>query len=203
VIYYLAWINALLVAFNLLPAFPLDGGRVLRSYLWRRSGNVQHATRTASRIGSAFSDVLIVVGLISVFFGNLIGGIWWFLIGLFLHSASEQSYQQVRIRKALEGEQIRRFMVTDVVSVTPETSVEELVQDYVYKHHHRMFPVVTDSMILGCITTKQVKQVPRDKWHEVFVADLMTACCAENSVNPLDNAVKVLSLMNRTGNSGS
>jgi Zn-dependent protease len=123
VLLYLAWINALLGVFNLLPAFPLDGGRVLRSILWHVRGNLQWATRVASAIGSGFGVAMIVLGIITFIYGNLIGGIWWFLIGLFLRNASQMSYRQLRIPRALEGERVGRFMKPDIVTVSPSVTL--------------------------------------------------------------------------------
>ncbi|HEY9074704.1 MAG TPA: site-2 protease family protein, partial [Desulfobaccales bacterium] len=129
VLRYLAWINALLAAFNLLPAFPLDGGRILRSILWGAKQDLPWATRISAGIGSGFGILLIFLGILQFFRGDFIGGIWWFLIGLFLRSAAQMSYQQVMIRKALEGEQVRRFMTPNPITVPSSLTVAELVED--------------------------------------------------------------------------
>ena len=140
IIGYLAYINALLAGFNLLPAFPLDGGRILRSILWGARKNLRWATRVASAIGTAFGILLIFLGVLQFFRGEFIGGVWWFLIGMFLQEAARGSYQQVLIRKALEGEAVSRFMQTNPVTVPPSVSVQQLVEDYIYKYHCKMFP---------------------------------------------------------------
>ncbi|MBI2820346.1 MAG: site-2 protease family protein, partial [Acidobacteria bacterium] len=124
VLFYLAWINWILAVFNLVPAFPLDGGRVLRAYLWSRDGNLSKATHTAANIGAAFGAWMVVLAAFLVLQGNVIAGMWWFLIGLFLRSASRSSFQQVLIRRALEGEAIRRFMTPAPVVVPPSMSLE-------------------------------------------------------------------------------
>ncbi|HRX87132.1 MAG TPA: site-2 protease family protein, partial [Phycisphaerae bacterium] len=98
---YLAAMNALLVAFNLIPAFPLDGGRVLRSALWKWKQSLRVATRTTSRIGGGFGVALIILGVLSIITGNFLGGMWWVLIGLFLRQAAQMSYQQLLIRRVL------------------------------------------------------------------------------------------------------
>jgi Zn-dependent protease/predicted transcriptional regulator len=201
VLFYLSWINGLLAVFNLVPAFPLDGGRLLRSILWGRKHNLRQATSTAASIGAAFGMGLIFLGILSVFQGNLVAGIWWFLIGMFLRGASRMSYQQVEIRKALEGEPIRRFMQTEAIVVPPSISVEDLVHDYIYKYHHEMFPVQRDSQLLGCVTIKQVKGIPREEWRQHSVQELMTPRSSENTISPEADAVHVLSLMTRSGNS--
>jgi Zn-dependent protease/CBS domain-containing protein len=200
VVGYLAWINAILAGFNLLPAFPLDGGRVLRSILWGVKKNLRWATFVSSRIGSGFGILLIVLGFIQVFRGNFIGGMWWFLIGMFLQGAAKASYQQLLTRRALEGEPVRRFMKTDAVTVPPSISLEQLVEDYIYKYHFKMFPVVEDhDRLLGCVTTRQIKEIPRAEWARRTVGDVASQCTPENTIEPQADAMKALSLMKQTG----
>jgi len=199
VVGYLAIINAILVAFNLIPGFPLDGGRMLRSALWYWKNNLRWATRIASQIGEGFGMVLILLGILKVILaGNFIGGMWLCLIGMFLRGAARQSYQQVLMRYALEGEMVRRFMNTNPVTVSPAISVQQLVEDYIYKYHHKMFPVVDGGRLIGCISIQQVKEIPRDRWRQRTVGELITACSSENTIRPDDDAMKVLSMMNRT-----
>jgi Zn-dependent protease/predicted transcriptional regulator len=198
---YLAYINLILAAFNMIPAFPLDGGRVLRSALWKWKGDLKRSTRIASAIGSGFGIALILLGVFSVFMGNLVGGIWWFLIGVFLRNASMMSYQQVLLRKTLEGERVRRFMSTDPVSVKTSFSLRELVENYIYKFHFKMFPVVENERLLGCVSTRQVQEVPQAEWDRHEVGELAQQCSPENTVSPDADAMKALSLMNQTQNS--
>jgi Zn-dependent protease/predicted transcriptional regulator len=203
VVQYLGFINLVLAAFNTVPAFPLDGGRVLRSILWGIKGNLRWATRVASKIGSGFGILLILFGIFNVLFvGNFIGGMWWFLIGMFLHNAARMSYQQLLTRKALEGESVRRFMKTDPVTVSPDLTVDRLVEDYLYHYHHKMYPVVTDSgRVEGCVSTKEIKNVPRGEWNQKQVREITAPCTGDNSIGPDTDAIKALSLMNRTGTS--
>jgi Zn-dependent protease/predicted transcriptional regulator len=200
VVQYLAFINGLLAVFNLVPAFPLDGGRVLRSILWGWKKNLRWATHISSKIGSGFGILLIVLGAFQFLRGNVIGGMWWFLIGMFLRGAAKTSYQQLLLRKALEGELVRRFMKTDLVTVTPSTSIAQLVEDYIYKYHHKMFPVVEDSdRLLGCVTTKQVKEIPREEWGQRKVGEIAAQCSSENTIGPQVDAMKALSIMSKSG----
>jgi CBS domain-containing protein len=184
-----------------LPAFPLDGGRVLRSILWGMKDNLRWATRIASGIGSAFGIALILFGALSVFMGNLIGGVWWVLIGMFMRSASQMSYQQLIVRRSLEGEKVRRFMVSDPVTVSLSISVEDLVEDYVYKYHFKMFPVVEDGKLLGCVTLNQVKEIPREERHKHNVRGLAKSCTKENTIGPDEDAMKALAIMNKAKSS--
>jgi Zn-dependent protease/predicted transcriptional regulator len=201
VLRYLMVINFVLAGFNLLPAFPLDGGRVLRSILWVIRGNLRWATRIASGLGSAIGIFLIVLGFLSFITGNFIGGIWYFLIGMFIQQASRMSYSQLLMRKALAGEEIERFMKTEPVSVSPSSTVEQLVNDYFYKYHYKMFPVSNGDGLIGCVSLKQVKELPREEWSRHVVKDVVVPCTGENSISPHTDALKALSLMNRTGNS--
>jgi Zn-dependent protease/predicted transcriptional regulator len=201
VIYYIAYINGILAAFNLLPAFPLDGGRVLRSILWGAKGNLRWATRISSAIGSAFGIGLIVLGVFQFIYGNIIGGVWMFLIGMFLRSAAQMSYQQLLVRKALEGESVRRFMNTHPVTVQDNITVEQLVEDYIYKYHYKMFPVLSGDKLVGCITTRQVKEIPRENWAHETIREAAGACSSENTISSDTDAIKALSNMNQSGHS--
>lgn len=201
VMQYLGMINGVLAVFNMLPAFPLDGGRVLRAGLWWWKDNLRWSTKISSMIGSGFGIFLIALGVLNVFGGNFVGGMWWFLIGMFLQSAARMSYQQLITRKALEGEKVRRFMVSNPVTVTPSISVETLVEDYIYKYHFKMFPVVNSDGGVGCVTSKQVKEIPREQWSDTKVEDLAKECSIESTVKPDDDAIKALSLMRKSGSS--
>jgi len=201
VLIYLAIINLILAGFNMLPAFPLDGGRVLRSILWSWKDSLRWATRISSQIGSAFGVILIILGAINFFSGNVIGGVWWFLIGLFMRSASQMSYQQLIIRKALEGETIERFMKKNPVTVPPSLSLYELVENFIYKYHFKIFPVVKQAELLGCVKSKQLKEIPREEWKKQTVGDIVEKCSADNTIAVDTDAVKALSAMKRSSNS--
>ncbi len=201
VIHYLGWINWLLAAFNSIPAFPLDGGRVLRSAIWHSTRNLDRATRIAAGIGEGFGALLMALGIISLFFGSFVSAVWWFVLGMFLRSAAAQSYQQMRIQGALAHEPISRFMHTDLITVPPNISVEDLIENYVYRFHHKMFPVVKDEAhhLAGCISTEQLKNIPREEWRQHSVQELMRPCSLDNTVTPDTNAVSALSKMRQSG----
>jgi len=196
---YLALINAILVAFNLIPAFPLDGGRVLRSILWRAKGDLQRATRISSEIGSGFGVVLVILGVFSIVSGNFIGGFWWILIGLFLRSAAQMSYQQVLVRRALSGEPVARFMHRDPHTVPPDVSLAKFVDDYVYRYHHKLFPVTANGHLYGCVSTRQVREIPREQWDSTTVETLVQPCSAENTVSPDEDAVAAIGRLHKSG----
>jgi len=201
VIEYLAFINVVLAVFNLLPAFPLDGGRILRSIIWNVKKDIRTATRISSRIGEGFAYGFIFLGILNILRGNIIGGMWWALIGIFLQNATRMSYQQLIVKQALTGEAVRRFMIKDPVTVPAGISVNELVEDFIYKYHFKMFPVIAGGDLIGCVTTREVKAVPREEWPRRTVADIADACSSENTIEPDADALTALSRMNRTGSS--
>ncbi len=201
VLQYLGWLNLVLAVFNMIPAFPLDGGRVLRSVLWAARGDLRWSTRIAAAFGSGMGILLILLGLVAFITGNVITGIWYFLIGMFIRGAAQMSYRQVLIRSALSGETISRFMEPHPIVVPPSISIHELVNDYIYRYHFKMFPVATDGTLIGCISARQVKDIPREEWDQRRVEDALAPCSLENTVPPDTDAMKALSIMNRTGNS--
>lgn len=201
IIRYLAFINLILAAFNMVPAFPLDGGRVLRSALWGWKKNLNWATRIASKIGTGFGFLLIALGVLSFINGSFIGGAWWFLIGLFLHKASQMSYQQLLMRRMLEGESVERFMKKDPVTISLSMRVNDVIENYFYRYHFKMFPVVEDSKLLGCVTINQIKHVAPEERKNLTVKEILSECTDENTISADSDAVKALSKMNRTQNS--
>ena len=200
VLSYLAFINIVLVIFNMIPAFPLDGGRVLRSLLWHWRQDLRWATSITSRIGRGFGIFLIGFGLFEIVARqDFVGGLWMCLIGMFLKNAAQMSYRQVLLRRGLEGETVRRFMQTDLVAVPRAISVAELVEEYVYKHHHKLFPVVDHERLVGCVTTDQIKELPQSEWSRQTVGTIAVPCSAANTVSPEAAATTAMTLMSRTG----
>ncbi|MDI6858573.1 MAG: site-2 protease family protein [Dehalococcoidia bacterium] len=191
----LAVLNAVIAAFNLLPGFPLDGGRVFRSLLWWRKKNLLAATRTASRVGEYFSYGLMGVGVIFFLFGNLIGGIWLFVIGLFLRSASLGSYQQTLAQVTLAGMTAGQAARTDCEIVSPDTSLEQLVDGYILPRNVRCFPIQRDGQLLGLVTLEDVRRVPRDEWATTSVSKTMTAFDRLHAVSREEDLRRVVQIM--------
>jgi Zn-dependent protease/predicted transcriptional regulator len=201
VLYYLMWLNVILAVFNMIPAFPLDGGRVLRSILWKLKGNLAWATRIAAAFGSGFGIFLIVLGVLAFIGGSFISGAWYFLIGLFIRGASRSSYEHMVVRRALEGESVRHFMKTDPITVPEDEDIQHLVEDYFYRHHHKMYPVMEGDRLRGCVSTQEVKGMDRSEWPRRTVREIARPCTPENTVSPDMDAMEALNRMNRTGNS--
>ncbi len=202
VLEYLAFINVALAVFNMIPAFPLDGGRVLRGVLWNSGKSLRQATGITSAIGSAFGFFLLLLGLFSLFSGNFIGGLWWALIGMFIRGASQSSFQQLTMRQVFEGEPVSRFMRPEPVTVSPVLSLAEWVHDYVYRYHYRMFPVVSAvGELEGCIRVRDLQSTPREEWDRKRVANVMEACSPDNTIAPDTDAFEALKAMQRGSNS--
>ena len=179
----LAVINFTVAVFNLVPAFPLDGGRVLRAALWHWRRDLHEATFVSSRIGRGFGTALMILGVVALVGGNLMGGMWWFLIGIFVRGAASSSYQQLVLKDLVEGQPVRRFMREEPVTVAPSLSIAEWVDDYVYRHHYKMYPVLDGSRLLGCITVESLQGIQRDDWSSMKVANLMENRSERNTVD--------------------
>jgi len=193
----LAYINVVVAIFNLVPAFPLDGGRMLRAVLWQVKNDMRIATQISSKIGTGFGLAMILLGAFSVIQGNFIGGMWWVLIGVFLRSAAMASYRQLLLQDVLQNKPVREFMRRNPITVPPSISLQEWVEDYVYQYHFKMFPVVRDSELLGCISIDSIKQIPKAAWPGKTVAEVMQPVSEANSVPADAETMKLLSTMIR------
>jgi Zn-dependent protease/CBS domain-containing protein len=171
---YLALINAILAGFNLLPGFPLDGGRVLRSLIWYRTGSLVRATNIAATVGRFMGWGLIAFGLFQVIAGNFIGGVWSAFIGWFLSSSADASRREITLREELSGVRVKEVMTTDATEIGPDTSVGELVGNVLRKQHGRAVPVCQNGRVLGIVTVTDVKELPQEKWGETTVREIMT-----------------------------
>jgi Zn-dependent protease/CBS domain-containing protein len=175
VVTYLAWINLALGLFNLVPGYPLDGGRILRAIWWHRSGSLLQATRIASDVGKGFAAVLMVLGAVEIFTGALLGGLWLIFIGMFLRGVAQAGYQQAVLTRWLEGMRVRDVQLEQTPSVPPEMPLRELVDDYFFRYGLDGFPVVgKEGEALGVVTLQNVKDVPEARRGEVRVRDVMT-----------------------------
>jgi len=197
---YLFWINGVLAIFNLVPAFPLDGGRMLRALLWGWKRDFRWATRIASGTGSFFGLVLMVLGIVAFVSGNFVGGLWWFLLGLFVRFAANASYQQVVVRQSLAGIPVATVMKSDPVTVLPSLTIAELVEEYFYRHYYKMFPVVEGGRLLGSIGLREVKGIDRAAWGMTRVGDILSPLSKATAVPPEMDAIAALAHMNETGN---
>ncbi|MBI3398818.1 MAG: site-2 protease family protein [Deltaproteobacteria bacterium] len=192
---YLTTINIVLVIFNMIPGFPLDGGRVLRALWWKKTGDIHKATRVASLAGKGFSMLLILFGFMQIFFGNFVGGLWMVFIGMFLQQAAESSYSQLLVKKALEQIKIGDAMTRNVVVVTEDSTLATVVEKYFFGYHFVGFPVASDGRIVGMITLNNVRTIPKELWATTLVRDVLNRITPDIILSPEDNAMDALSRM--------
>lgn len=193
---YLSQINLILAIFNLIPGFPMDGGRVLRSFLWKKKGNFFHATQKASSIGQKIAILFIFSGIFFLFTG-MSGGLWLMLIGWFLYTAAQASYQQSTLQEALYGVKVRDIMVRDPVTVNPSMSIEEVINGYFLRYGYGGFPVVEDDRYLGLITLKEIKHVSQDAFKLTPVSEVFTRHKREWEISPDEDVMVALEKMIR------
>jgi Zn-dependent protease/predicted transcriptional regulator len=188
---YLAEINIILGVFNLLPGYPLDGGRVLRSIIWKATGNLKRSTFIASITGRVFGFILIAVGIVFVFTGNFLNGIWFALIGWFLQSAAYMSYRQLIFDTSIKGVKVKDIISEDIVTVVQETTIQELVDDFFMKYRFSRFPVITNihsKKLIGVISIHDIKAFPKDEWNNITVGEIVKSI-SDGEIVPEDMEV--------------
>jgi Zn-dependent protease len=199
VVRYLSWINFAVLAFNMIPAFPLDGGRVLRSILWGATGNLRRATRWASALGQAFAWLLILGGFWVFIVTRSWGILWLPLIGWFIKVAAQSSYRQTLIREVLHGEPVRLIMNREPVTVPPWLDLRHWVEDYVYRYHRKFFPVASEGHLEGVVRTQALADLPRQEWSSHTVGEVMAHDLGPVSIAPETDAFDALERMQRAG----
>jgi CBS domain-containing protein len=170
---YLGLINFALGLFNLLPGFPLDGGRILRAVLWQRSGDFRQATARASEWGKGVAYGLIFLGALEIFGGSLIGGIWMIFIALFLKGAASASYQGLVIEQVLSSLQVSELMAHDPITIDADTTVADVVNDHFMRHGHGGYPVMRDNRAAGLISLSQIRDCPAAERASKRISEIM------------------------------
>lgn len=170
---WLGYINLLLVGFNLLPALPLDGGRVLRSALWKAKGSFEHATRIAADVGRGFGYAFIAGGLAMLIFLNAWSGAWLAFIGWFLLGAAGSEARYALARSALAGLRVGDVMVRDPVTARGDETLGEFMDGVAFSHRYTTYPVTEDGRVVGLLPFAAVAGVPRSEWDERRVRDCM------------------------------
>jgi len=192
---YLSAVNTAVGIFNLLPGFPLDGGRVLRSVIWARSNNLITATKWASNSGRYISFGLIALGIVSILTGSFIGGIWFIVIGWFLRNASEQSYQQLVFRTSLEGTKVGEVVNRAYATAPPDIYLDQLVSDFMFGRSQRCVPVVVAGDLIGLVSMSDLPKFPREQWPQTSVFRAMTPKDRLHAVTPDDDLAQALAIM--------
>ena len=197
VLVWLGYINIMLAAFNMIPGFPLDGGRVLRAAVWGVTGNADRATRIAARIGEGVALLFIMFGVWQFFSGAGIGGLWIALIGWFLLDAAGAAYLHVDTLATLKGLRVRDIMADDCLRIPARTPLQIFADDYVLRTGQRCFAVEKDGQIEGLITAADLKQIDRDRWTQVTVGAVMRPLNRLHTVTPDTTVVDALQAMGR------
>ncbi|HID93064.1 MAG TPA: site-2 protease family protein [bacterium (Candidatus Stahlbacteria)] len=193
---YLVIINVILAVFNLIPGFPLDGGRVLRAVIWSINKDFKIATRIASKVGQFIAVIFILFGILQIFRGLWLNGFWFVFIGWFLHSAAVRGYRQVIVREMLGDLRAADLMTRDFETIPSNLTVQQLVEQYVLKKRENAFIVVDDGKFQGIISLEDIKDIPRDRWELTSVGEAMTPKEQLDPLSPEDDGTKVLARLN-------
>ena len=194
---YGALINAVLGAFNLLPAFPLDGGRVFRGTLWKRSGNLVRSTRNATRVSEVFSLLMMFGGFAAIIFGDFVDGLWIVVLGWFIRSGAETSLKQTIMGEALAGVMVGDIMTRNVLTIPPNMTVQQLITDYFLVQPHGGYPVTQDGQILGLVTLQNVRSIPKDERNTETARQVMLPSDPKITVKPTISALDAMHKMAR------
>jgi Zn-dependent protease/CBS domain-containing protein len=194
---WLAYINVGLALFNLVPGFPLDGGRVLRSVVWAITHSADRATRIAARVGQVVAFLFIGAGLFSLLARNDVGGLWIAFIGWFLLEGAQAYYVQAQLSATLQGVRVADVMARECATVDANTTLRRFVDDQLLRIAARCFAVSRDDHVVGLITTDDVKHVDRERWDDTTVSEAMRPLQSLHPVTPDASAGEALELMGR------
>ncbi len=205
-LFWLGPVNIILALFNLVPGFPLDGGRVLRAGVWGLFGDLRRATRWASNAGRAFAALLILSGFamilgysVPVFGTGLVGGLWLALIGWFLNNAAIMSYRQQVLRDTLGDVTVEQIMQKEITTIAADLSLSELVEEYLLRSEQRVLPVVDGGELVGLVTVDAIRSAARDRWGTTRVSEIMMPAGELTTLQAGDAAIEAMSLLNRGG----
>lgn len=197
---YLTLINLILGIFNLLPGYPLDGGRVLRSIIWKVTNNLKKATLIASTVGRVIGFLMIAVGIYFIFTNNFLNGIWLAFIGWFLQSSAYLSYRQLIFDTSIKGFKVKDMMNENVVAVQNNITIGDLVNNYFMKYKFGMFPVVDDPdnrKLIGFISIHDIKTIPREEWDSTRAIDITEEVKENEIINSEAEANEAIKQMSK------
>jgi Zn-dependent protease len=174
VLRYLGVLNAALAAFNLAPAFPLDGGRVLRALVWWGTRDPLKATRIAAGVGEAIAWLMMGLGVVAALWGGVASGLWWIVLGFFIFTMARAHRAEAEAKSLLSGVRVADAMTPDPVAASGDMSVEQFVQDYLTRHPHDLIPVLTGASVVGGAGFNEVRRLPREEWPRKRLSEIMT-----------------------------
>ncbi len=196
---YLGFVNLILAVFNMLPGFPLDGGRVLRAIVWRATGSLSRATRVASVAGQVVGYMIVAGGVFFLTQGIVVSAIWLAAIGWFLAQAARGSYEELHVRRMLESVEAEDLMSPELVSIPAELPLRTAVDDFFMRYDHGAFPVEEDGRTVGLLTLHGVKRVPQAEWAARTAGDIMEPLGEQCSVEASARMDEVLSKIQEAG----
>lgn len=199
VLFYLALLNLILALFNLLPAFPMDGGRVLRAWLWSQSGDLLAATRRATLVSAVFAYGFMGLGVFAAFTGTVAAGLWPILIGLFVLATSRAALTQLETRSALDGRTVADLMTRHPRTAYPEQTLSDIVNRVFLEHGVSFAPVVEDGVLLGYVDLSIIRKIDRENWTTTTVDDVIESTSPENTVPSSLAGLDLMTLMFTTG----
>jgi len=191
---YLSQLNLILGAFNLIPGFPMDGGRLVRAFIWNKTNDFFYATRRASQYGQKIALFFIIFGLFSLFMG-FTNGLWLMLIGWFLHTAAQASYQQASLQEILGSVKVKDVMVKDIINISPNITIDTVVDEYFLKYGYGGFPIMDNGKFLGIVTLKEIKNIPKERWKYTTISSVLIPHDKRWEVSAEEDATKALELM--------
>lgn len=173
VLIFLAKLNVLIALFNMLPAFPLDGGRALRGFLWGWKGDFVNATKTAGDLGALFGYMMIAYASIELAREDYISAVWWALLGTFLHLACQYALRHAESHTILDGQKAKRFMRSDLKTVGSNLSLRSLMKDFYFIHFFKSYPITRNGVVQGIVHLDQVSNIRQEFWGDTKVSDIM------------------------------
>ncbi|HMP02430.1 MAG TPA: site-2 protease family protein [Gemmatales bacterium] len=198
-LFYLGLINTIVLIFNMLPAFPLDGGRVLRGIIWALTGNFLTSTRIAGGVGIGFAWLLFLAGFLMAFRGELLSGVWFFFLGMFLKNAAQSSIAYAQLQQLLGGVRVADMMRRQPVTVPGDLTLRQAAEDYFLRLPFKAYPVVADGRLLGILTLRALQETARDNWEVARVRDLLESQPPRPTVHPQEPVLQALQRMAAAG----
>jgi Zn-dependent protease len=196
---YLAYINGALALFNLIPGFPLDGGRVLRAIIWQMTRSLRRATLIAANVGRLIAFLFIVAGVFQILAGRFVNGLWIAFIGWFLEGAAAGQVQQQMLHSLLAGHRVSEAMRRDYTAVSGNTTLRDLVDQHILGSGRRSFIVTRNDEVIGLATLHQIKEVPQDQWRTTTVAQIMIPADRMLRIRPESELMHAIEQMDRDG----
>jgi len=192
--FWLGWMNLTLAVFNLLPGFPLDGGRVLKAVIWKVTGNPGRATRWVSNIGKGIAYLMIAAGILLMFTGNWLNGLWLAFIGWFLSNSASGNSRQIAVRQELQKHTVSELMNTDYVKIPPYISIEDMYNDYIKPNKKSYLVVTSGRETLGLVNMHLLRSIPRQHWSTRTVNDVVTPLSSLRTISPEDGIIAALGI---------